>query len=131
MINAFYAAEPKDGLVSMNLFDLSCSTDPAKVELGAIWSEVERGKGHASRALERLCVIADAHQVILWLEPHWLRYDTDPDRYSEAETDRLEALNDLNLSNEQLSQWYERHGFVSNGAEEMEEVQMHRPPRPL
>ena len=85
------------------------------------------------RALQRLCAIADAHQVTLTLEPHWLRYDTDtdPERYCDAEADRLEALNDLNLTNEQLLQWYARHGFVSNGAKEMEDVQMNRPPRPL
>ena len=137
MMNAFYAGQPKDGLVSVHLCDETFgpnrSDRPAQVGILAIWSEVERRKGHAARTLQSLCAAADAHQVVLTLEPRWMRYDTDtnPEQYSDVESDRLEALNGLNLDNKQLAAWYAKYGFVMTITSEIDHPEMLREPRLL
>lgn len=108
MMKSVYANEPTDGLVSVHLFDETPSCgQPPRVGVWAIWSEKERQKGHASRALKRMCAAADKHRVALILAASMLRYDTDTnsERYSDVEADRLDALNELGLGREQLFAW--------------------------
>lgn len=85
----------------------------AEVRVEAIWSNQDRGKGHASSALQSIVNGADSLGVKLELTPHWLAYETDSDPPQEA--DRLELLNDKKLSNAQLIAWYGRHGFELSG----------------
>ena len=132
MIEAFYAAEPKDGLVSVELREgIAVPGHPAQVSVESLWSEVERKKGHGTRALQLLCAVADAHGIALALEPCPLRYDldTNPERYTDAEADRLDDLNKLGLSKERVMAWYAKHGFVVTGGC-LEHPEMVRTPRP-
>lgn len=127
VIRAFRAAEPKDGLVCVDLREQAAnSACPGKVSIVSIWSEVERRKGYATKALARLCAVADAQGVALTLEPCPLRYDTDtsPGQYSDPQADRLETMNDLGLDKAQLIAWYAKHGF-----EALEDGDMLRKPR--
>lgn len=112
-------------LVSVMFFNSQSNADEWRVE--AIWSEVERGKGHASRALNLLCEIADQHQLQLTLVPHWLAYDLANVEDIEEE-DRLHALNEQKLGNAQLKAWYERRGFACTGVVEGDDQVMTRIP---
>ena len=88
-------------------FDLSGDGDV--LVLTALWSEKQRGTGHATRALNHLCELADAHSVTITLEVCRLLYDLDV--CSDDDLDRLDALNQLAMNDEQLEAWYARFGF--------------------
>lgn len=114
-------AHPK---VTVSLEERSASL----VAIERIWSEEERGAGHARRALGDLLDLADLEGVSLTLVPHWLAYETED--LDDEEADRLEALNELRLDNAQLRDWYERHGFVETGETSGDDPVMVRPPSP-
>lgn len=62
-----------------------------KIRLGCIYT-LERGKGHASPALDWLCALADQHQVQI--------------------VGHIKPVGDKpRLNFNQLRQWYKRHGF--------------------
>ena len=85
---------------------------PALAHLEQIWSERERGQGHASRVMRGIMEHADRLGVELRLQVHWLAYDpadTDPDY------DTLWDLNAQKLDHRQLYDWYARFGFVPLG----------------
>lgn len=107
--------EIRGGLVSVSL-----SASAGGVEIDSIWSEVERGAGHATRAMNAILVLADEHGFDVYAQPHWLTYDVEgyaADHVFPAdEIDRMERLNEQRLDNEQLLAWYERLGFeVTDG----------------
>jgi hypothetical protein len=133
MVQAYRREALGSELVSIDLAIVR--RNPETVLICAIWSERERGKGHASRALSRLCGLADKFQVALNAVPYWLRYDTEssPPLYTPEEEARLDALNELNLSNAQLKAWYGRFGFnciEGQALPDDEHPEMTRTPRP-
>ena len=98
----------------------------AVVEIESIWSEAERGQGHATRFLRALTALADELGVTLTGVPHWTAYDPDDD---DPEYDRLHDLNAQKLSNEQLEAWYGRHGFERTGKYQGDDPVITRRPR--
>lgn len=98
------------------------------VAIERIWSEEERGAGHAGRALRDLMELADQEGVALTLVPHWLAYETD--HLEDEEADRLEALNERKLGNDQLRDWYARLGFETTGETSGDDPVMIRLPLP-
>jgi hypothetical protein len=106
--------EVKSGLVSL-LF----SHNQSHVCLEAIWSEVERKKGHASSAMKAVLDLADKYEIDIFGHPHALRYDTDfheqAGTFSEDLLDRWDQLNEQAMTNEQLLEWYHRLGFELTG----------------
>lgn len=107
--------EISSGLIQIDLYPTS---DPSAVELGAIWSHVERGKGHATSAMKSVFELADELGIDIYGEPYFLVYDTaarELEGESDEELDRLDALNERRLSNEQLLTWYQRLGFETTG----------------
>lgn len=88
---------------------------PGLVEISQFWSEVERNKGHGTRALSLIVDCLDQMGCDAQLVPHFLLYDVESDSYSEMESDRLHELNLVALSNEQLSSWYAKFGFEKTG----------------
>jgi len=105
------------------------AVDVAEVRIETVWSEQERGRGHATAAMRLLSMLADRHQVAISLVPHWLAYDTGlvPD---EAEADRLDALNETRLGNDELADWYGRLGYTKTGKVEFDDPVMLRLPSP-
>lgn len=104
--------EVSNGLIQIDLYQ--SSNHPDAVELGAIWSHVERGKGHATSVMKSIFELADEFSVDIYGEPYFLVYDIDArelEGESDEELDRLIALNERRLSNEQLLGWYQRLGF--------------------
>jgi hypothetical protein len=91
-----------------------------KVTLESIWSEQERGKGHASKAMRSVIEIADKYGIDIYSQPHALRYDTETQEesglFSEAQIDLWDRLNETCLSNIDLLEWYRRLGFELTGA---------------
>lgn len=103
------------------------------IELGAIWSGIERGKGHAGRALKAFLDLADEARVDVYGQPHWLAYDIDNPDCSDEEADHLDALNSQKLDNDQLMAWYMRLGFEPTGQmmlDDPEIVRRHQEPKP-
>lgn len=127
----FDAQMVSQGLLSLVSVDLSLEgSDNVHVE--AISPEVERGQGHARRALQLLIRLADQHGVQLKLVPHFLAYEVE--QYPDDEQDRLHTLNERKLSNAQLEAWYGRYGFTRTGQQEFDDPVMVREsqaPRPL
>lgn len=101
-----------------------------RVTLEQLWSEVERGVGHGRRAMETILRLADEHEVELVGIPHWLAYETEH-LEDEAKADRLDALNEKKLDNDQLLAWYQRLGFVLTGEMEGDDPVIARPPSPV
>lgn len=84
---------------------------PDVVTLNSVWSNRERGKGHATRAMRALLDLADGHGVTVTGEVYWLTYDIEYGDYDEADLDRLDALNDARLDHRGLIAWYRKLGF--------------------
>lgn len=106
--------EVADGLIQFELYD-----DDRGAELGSVWSHVERGKGHATRAMKALLELADEHGVDLYGEPYFLVYDTDAmemEGTPDEDLDKFDALNDQRMDNLQLIDWYRRLGFEETDA---------------
>lgn len=112
-------------LVSIDISDAGDRT----ICLEQIWSERDRRRGHASRALDALCHAADRLGYAIVLEAHWLAYDTHSYSEDDVEGDRLDALNELKLGNEDLAAWYARRGFVETGRMDYDNPIMRREPR--
>lgn len=102
---------------------------PSTVSLEYIWSEHTRRAGHASKALDALCDVADRLGIAIVLEVHWLAYETGSYPEDDKEGDRLDALNDMKLGNGELAEWYARRGFVEIGRADHENPVMRREPR--
>jgi len=121
--------EVSEGLV---LIDLSLRE--GFVEVDSIWSEAERGVGHAGSAMRELCILADCRGIELRLCPHWLAYDIDAmeaeGEVDDAEIDFRDRLNSKRLTNAQLEDWYGRLGFSRTGSFEGDDPVMARPPAP-
>lgn len=128
-MKAEFAAQMKlQGLLPLVSVDLRIEgSDSVRVE--ALWSEVERGQGHARRALQLLARLADRHGVQLKLVPHFLAYEVE--QYPEDQQDHLHALNEQKLSNAQLEAWYGRYGFIRTGQQEFDDPVMVREPQAL
>lgn len=122
---AFRAQMLLDGLTELVSVELR-SEGENSLYIEAIWSEVDRGRGYAGRALGLLVCLADRYGVTLTLVPHWLAYDVE--LYPEGEQGRLYALNECKLNNEQLERWYSRHGFSRSGFMECDDPIMVREP---
>lgn len=107
--------EMKSGLISIMFSDVD-----GKVTLESIWSEQERGKGHASKAMRAVLKIADKYDIDIYGQPHALRYDTemqeDSGLFSAEQIDLWGRLNENCLSNVELLKWYTRLGFELTGA---------------
>lgn len=104
--------------IATGLVTLELSKHAEGIEIDAIWSEVERGKGHARNALQALFEIADRHGVDIHAQPHRLLYDTEsyPDGlFTDEQIDRMDSLNEEALTNEELLAWYQRLGFETTG----------------
>lgn len=112
-------------LVSVDVSDVGERT----ICLEQIWSERTRRAGHASKALDALCDAADRLGYVIVLEAHWLAYDTDSYPPGDEEGDRLDALNEMRLGNEELAAWYGRRGFVETGRMDYDNPIMERQPR--
>lgn len=88
-------------------------------ELGAIWSEIERGRGHGGRAMRAMLELADEHGIDIYAQPHFLLYDTelheDSGLFTPDQIDLMDRLNEEKLDNAELLAWYERLGFVTTG----------------
>lgn len=74
---------------------------------GALWISsiftIERGKGDGSRVLQKICDIADKHNVVIRCSP--------------------EPFGDTNgLNKSELVKWYKRNGFKSIGWGELERL---------
>lgn len=80
------------------LVDVIAAIAPDSVMLKEITTVTERGAGHASRALDWLCALADAHDVALVL--HAKRIGTANGRFNHG-----------GLTTAQLKQWYFKRGF--------------------
>ena len=124
--------EIRDGLVTV-----SFSPTAGGAELDSIWSEIERRKGHASRAMSAILALADEHGIDVYAQPHWLAYDveryTPGEDFPSDELDRMDRLNEQRLDNQQLLGWYERLGFEYTGrrrADDPELVRRSRVPMP-
>jgi hypothetical protein len=83
------------------------------VTIRSIWSNIETGKGHATKALKLLIKMSNEHNVDLKFSVESLQHDAYDPKYTEKETNRLENLNESYLSDEQLLQWYSKTGFVA------------------
>ncbi len=105
--------EVKSGLVEIKLFGAGHREN--EIELAQLWSHVERGKGHATRAMHAFLKLADECEVNIVLTPFALFYDVGLGDYSDDEADRLEALNEKVMNNYQLIEWYDRFGFEETG----------------
>jgi len=107
--------EMKSGLISV-WFSLAKN---GKVTLEAIWSEQERGRGHATKAMRAVLEIADTYDIDIYGQPHALRYDTElhekSGMFSADQIDLWDSLNENCLSNEALLDWYIRLGFELTG----------------
>jgi len=114
--------EVRNGLVSIELADAAGGA----LEVAALWSEKERFRGHAGRAMRALAGLADEAGVELVLVPRWLAYETD--HLDGAEADELERLNRRRLDNDELAQWYGRLGFGMTGETDGDRLVMRRPP---
>ncbi|TLX16215.1 hypothetical protein [Rhizobium sp. MHM7A] len=107
--------EMKSGLISI-MFSQAGGT----VTLESIWSEQERGQGHASKAMRAVLEIADKYDIDIYGQPHALLYDTemqeDSGMFSAEQIDLWDRLNENSLSNAELLNWYVRLGFELTGA---------------
>jgi hypothetical protein len=106
--------EIRSGYVSVTM-----TRHEAGAEIGAIWSEVERGKGHAGRAMRSILDLASEHGIDVYAQPHFLVYDTelheDSGFFTQEQLDLMDRLNEQRLDNDELLAWYERLGFVQTG----------------
>lgn len=105
--------EVKSGLVDIKLFGAGHREN--EIELAQFWSHVERGKGHATRAMQAFLKLADECEVNIVLTPFALLYDVELGDYSDDEADRLDKLNQKVMNNYQLIEWYDRFGFEDTG----------------
>jgi hypothetical protein len=115
--------------VRADLVSIELSFENGHAVLEAIWSEVDRCKGHAGRAIRALLCDADELGIDVQLIPHWLAYDTDCHASAGEDDDvldRMDALNELKLDNEQLGSWYSRLGFETTGEFEGDDPVMRR-----
>lgn len=121
--------EVKAGLVEIELFGAGHREN--EIELAQLWSHVERGKGHATRAMHAFLKLADECEIDIVLTPYALFYDVGLGDYSDDEADRLNALNQNVMNNYQLIYWYDRFGFEDTGCSDGDAPIMKRSFRPL
>ena len=88
------------------LIEVIAGAAPDSVMLKEIRTLIAREAGHASRALDWLCALADAHDVSLVL--HAKRIGAAGGR-----------LDHGGLSTAQLKKWYVRHGFSARAGGDM------------
>lgn len=105
--------EVKSGLVTIEIS--GAKREDNEIELCQLWSDVERGKGHATKAMTAFLELADEYQVDVALTVHSLEYDNNDLLYSDDELEQLQELNAYRLNNQQLVSWYERFNFESTG----------------
>lgn len=116
--------EVKAGLVTIGLFGAGHREN--EIELSQFCSEVERRKGHATKAMIAFLDLADEFQVDVVLTACFLRYEIHDPFYSNDEADRLHALNELGMNNDQLVEWYSRFGFTDTHLKEGDNPLMKR-----
>ena len=86
-----------------------------QIRLDGIWSNAERGKGLARKAMKILLESADKYQIRIRLLPQRLTYNLREMSLSKTEKTRLMALDAQGLSDKQLFKWYLRLGFEDDG----------------
>ncbi|SAL78847.1 hypothetical protein [Caballeronia telluris] len=81
------------------------------VRLESVWSHEAGRAGYVGLALKALCALADEIGASLVLNVHQLLYG-EMEGESDAEADRLDALDTDAMDNDALEAWYSGHGFV-------------------
>ncbi|NTF17894.1 hypothetical protein G6L37_05725 [Agrobacterium rubi] len=134
---SFYSAVGRIHEIEAGYVSVILTKHERGAELGAIWSELERGRGHAGRAMRAMIEIADEHGIDIYAQPHFLIYDTAEHEasglFTDEQIDLMDRLNENRLDNEELLGWYERLGFVSTGrilGDDPEIVRMASAPNP-
>lgn len=124
--------EVVSGLVAIEVSGFAKADN--RIELCQIWSQIERGCGHGTKALKAFISIADDYQVDITLTVSRLDYDTNDLFYEREENQRLEHLNSRAMSKEELTEWYSSFGFEQDdtsptGSSKM--IRRHRPYIPI
>jgi hypothetical protein len=84
-----------------------------EITIRSIWSNIETGKGHATKALKLLIKMSNEYDIDIKFSVESLRHDAYDPKYTENETNRLESLNENYLTDKQLLQWYSKTGFIA------------------
>lgn len=116
---SFYAAVRGIPEIATGHVSVVITRHEGGAELEAIWSEIERGRGHGGRAMRAMLELADEHGIDIYARPHFLVYDTELHEnsglFTPAQIDLMDRLNEEKLDNVELLAWYERLGFVMTG----------------